>query len=259
MDDKDEQKDWWHPSFEKPRESMLRPAQKLQGPRASRCHSDYTGKLPKGLGAAILRNPDAVFGLVKRRNSKRKSKEAEKRRQSEITPVADPAKLKAKAARRQSRASASTSAAGGAARLKSTLEQIPIGGMGEIREHELPQSERPSEWGSPRGSIEAMQNSGTLSLKDRTVPPLPTGKRDVPRWPFVGGVPQTAKPAGRYSLMEIHFTDVYGKKRPEKMTYSLRLFLHDCHRKVAYSSHQSSLLSSAIERPHTRAISLDRK
>ncbi|KAG0586763.1 hypothetical protein KC19_2G115200 [Ceratodon purpureus] len=212
-------------------------------PRTSRCDSAYSGQIPKGLGAAILRNPDAVFGLVKRRKSKRKSVKASIRKhQSEIIPIVDPNARKTKSAsqaRRRSSAAAprriSTSAggsgSGGAAATKRRSLNAPIGGMGEIRTNEVQDEDRPSKWGSPRGSIEAMAMSGTLDLKDKVTPPFPTGKRDVPHWPFVGGVPQTRGPAGRFSLMQIHFSDVYGEKRPKKNKYSLRLFLQDCHRK----------------------------
>jgi hypothetical protein len=230
----DEGKDWWHPSFEMPQGSVM----KLGLKPSERCDSVYSSKLPKGLGAAILRNPDAVFGLVKRyKESKRKSVTAIVQRQSEITSVADKKPMKSGSFWHHHR-SAAVGDRGKEGKRRAT---VSIGGMGEIRTNEVPDEDRPSEWGSPRGSIEAMAKSGTLTLRDKVTPPFPIEKKDVPHWPFVGGMPATDNPAGRYSLMQIYFSDVYSEKRAKKNKYSLRLFLHDCYRKVALRS--STLLS----------------
>lgn len=114
-----------------------------------------------------------------------------------------------------------------------TLEKIPIGGVGETRNKIIPDEERPERWGSPQGSIEAIDRSGTTNGKERRTPPFPTTKDEQPHWPFVGGVPVVSGPTSRFSLMQIHFSDQYGIKRAKKNKYSLRLFLHDCHRKVS--------------------------
>lgn len=87
-----------------------------------------------------------------------------------------------------------------------------------------------SAWGSPRGSIEAMTRSGTLDLRHAHSTSLPEQKK-VQAWPFIGGAPVTTRPASRYSLMEIHFSDNYGMKKPKNKKYSLRLFMRDCARR----------------------------
>jgi len=125
---------------------------------------------------------------------------------------------------------------GGAKEMKqraTILERMPIGTVGEIHNSIVPDDEWPEQWGSPRGSMEAINRSGTTNGKERATPPFPTTKDDGPHWPFVGGMPTISGSASRFSLMQIHFTDNYGIKRANKHKYSLRLFLHDCHRKVS--------------------------
>jgi hypothetical protein len=128
----------------------------------------------------------------------------------------------------------SSSLGGGAKVMKrraTTLEKMPIGSVGEMHNTIVPDDERPEQWGSPRGSIEAIDRSGTTNGKERATPPFPKTKDDQPHWPFVGGMPTISGSTSRFSLMQIHFIDNYGLKRANKHKYSLRLFLHDCHRK----------------------------
>nr|PNR36127.1 hypothetical protein PHYPA_021978 [Physcomitrium patens] len=246
---KDKHKDLRHPQHEKPRDPNSTPCAlpkqrpgKTTAPRSEPCHSVDSGKLVPHLSSAIVKNPDAISCLIQREmSSKHKSISAAlKKRQSEITPIAlaySPEKTFDLRRRVTSgsapdwRWSSLGSTPKDTKRKLTLMDRLPIGTIGEIRTHDLPSEERPSQWGSPRGSVEAISRSGTLVRKEKVFPLFPVVKDDQPNWPFMGTAPNSSTKSSRFSLMQIHFSDKYGEKQAKKSKYSLRLFLMDCHRK----------------------------
>ena len=188
-------------------------------------------KLPKGLGTTLLRNPDTIQQLLRTTN---KSKRRSRKSSINITPndmacttscstfcnLHQPP-LSTTFQRRKTTSTSRRTSIVEEQRRKSVKFELPrIGSI--LTRSPILAPDGTSAWGSPRGSIEAMTRSGTLDLRHAHSTSLPEQKK-VQAWPFIGGAPVTTRPASRYSLMEIQFSDNYGMKKPKNKKYSLRL------------------------------------
>jgi hypothetical protein len=232
----EKEKDWWHPSLDKSK--CIAKATKIN-PRGSKCVAQDDDKLPKGLGTALLHNPDTIQQLLRTTNKiKRKSQRSSikinpndmacKTGCSTFCNLHQPTPSTSSQRRKTMPTSRKTSIVEEQRRKSVKFELPRVGSI--ITRSPILAPDGTSAWGSPRGSIEAMTRSGTLDLRHVHSISLPQEKK-TQVWPFIGGAPVTTRPTSRYSLMEIHFSGNYGMKKPKNKKYSLRLFMRDCARR----------------------------